>query len=950
MPGQGIRVISFDGPVLDATCLSELFILENIAGKWAWDHGDDRDGGDVRVSEICDIVGGTGIGGFYAILFSLNMTIAQVITSHKILQNLVFSSDEWEREDPVKCAAVLKTALARIVEEVGLDVDLDSPFLSKDTLKCFICVLNDLNVGRARALRNYRVRSSTNPRCSIREAIHATLADRTHLPPVYLQDEQFISASSNFANPSYELMKELPTAFPNGTELACFVNFGASCQQLMRLTPNGLREGRARLLQYTEAVAQNLIALCAELGPCYFRLSVAAAADGFALDSADDVIRIVKSLTAGYLEETVVGTHVDSIVETFTKRYGVVSLKRLGMSSYPSSPLNAQVEAVHDNVAHMKKSMDDEIYCKIKTWLTPIDQTAKLDACIRTRSSSTCGWFWDSPRVIEWKTSGGIFWCHAGMGAGKTILASHVVETLKNLPDECFVAYYYFEFTNPSTLSEDAFFRSTVSQLSCVDEKISRQLYKNHKNGSLQPQLKSLHNALHELVVASTRPIYIIVDALDEFPPPGRKYLLESLLTLPPPAADGVCVLMTSRDEVDILEQCSGKVSLDFSISKELVHHDITAFVDQQLAAKKWQSWPKHEVDKMRNILIDKADGMYVLLSFKAPQAYGDIIRFRMVACLMEVLNQTETTEDMEQALASLPATLGDTYLYILDKIPSHLRTRAHTLLCIISAALEPVSIAELSTLLAVELGDPMDPTNIPAYRERLLFHEPQRIIGLGTALVRPITVYRRTGWPYEDEEALQLSHASVKEYLLQDTCHWFALNDQLANETIARACLALLIHNEDPKRSSGYVEITYSQRNWWSHILSNHSMQLLSQQKKLFETFPWTRTSAGGWLHCDQSLESPLIFAAAANLEQMLFTMLERSLRWKIEDLNKAMHAASSMKSSAEVFTALIEKGGNVNSAFEDHTPILMVDRTAMLSKMEIPGQQRHPNGFRHH
>ncbi|KAH8826141.1 hypothetical protein DL96DRAFT_1710743 [Flagelloscypha sp. PMI_526] len=62
-PGQGIRVISFDGPALDATGLSELLILEDIAGEWAWDDGDDREGGEVRVSEICDIVGGTGIGG-----------------------------------------------------------------------------------------------------------------------------------------------------------------------------------------------------------------------------------------------------------------------------------------------------------------------------------------------------------------------------------------------------------------------------------------------------------------------------------------------------------------------------------------------------------------------------------------------------------------------------------------------------------------------------------------------------------------------------------------------------------------------------------------------------------------------------------------------------------------------------------------------------------------------
>ncbi|KAH8797201.1 hypothetical protein DL96DRAFT_1721408 [Flagelloscypha sp. PMI_526] len=909
--GQGIRVISFDGPVLNSTGLSQLLILEDIAGKWAWDQGDDREGGEVRVSEICDIVGGTGIGGFYAILFSLNLTVEQVITSHRILQNVVFASDDWERKDSNGCATLLKDALAQIVEEVGLTVDLDGPFLSKESLKCYVCVLNDLHVGYARALRNYRVRSSKSPRCSIREAIHATLADGIHVPPSRTKDEQFICALSGFANPSYELMKELPAVFPKGSELAAFVNLGAGGTRFMRITSGGSMEQHAQQLRDADNVAQNLTALCGGLGPCYFRLSVVTGVEGFAVELADDIARVVKSLTIGYLEMADVGMHLDRVVETLTKRDGVVSLERLCSlaAEDAAAKLNMRVAAVHDDVTYVKRAMDDEIYGKIKNWLTPIDQTAKLDACIRARSSSTCSWLWDSPRVDEWKTTGGIFWCHAGMGTGKTILASHVIETLKDLSSECFVAYYYFEFTNPSTLSEEAFFRSIVSQLSYADENTSRWLYENHKNGSLQPQLKSLHKALHGIIVAATSPVYIIVDALDEFPPSGRNYLLESLLELSPLAADGVHVMVTSRDEIDVLDHFSGRVSLDFSIKKELVLHDITSFVDQQLAAKKWQFWPKDDVGKMRNTLIDKADGM-----------------FRMVACHMEVLNQTQSTEDMEQALATLPASLGDTYLYILNTIPSHLRTRAHTLLCILSTALELVSIDELSALVAVELGEPTDPINLPIYHERMIFHEPQSIIGLGTALVRRTIKRSRT----ETREGLQLSHASVKEYLLQDTCHWFASNDQLANETTARACIALLIHNEGLKRTSGDVEISYAKKNWRKHISSNHSAQLLSQQEKLFEAFPWPHTSAGECLNYNRFLKSPLTFAAAASLEQLLSTMLERSSRWKIEDLNEAMDAASRMMSSPKVFTALIEKGGDVNSTNDNGTPILHVQNNS--------------------
>ncbi|KAH8826186.1 hypothetical protein DL96DRAFT_1816591 [Flagelloscypha sp. PMI_526] len=910
-PSHGIRVISFDGPALDATGLSELLILEDIAGKWAWDReDDDREGADIPIGELCDIVGGTGIGGFYAILFSLNLTVGQVITSHKILQNVLFSSNEWERKDSTGCVDALKTALTQVVEEVGLEVDLDSPFLSKNSLKCFVCVLNDITAGRSRALRNYRVRSSKSPRCSIREAIQATLADGVHLPPVHTQDEQFICASSGFANPSYELMKELPAAFPKGSKLACFVNLGSGGLGLLLITSSKPLEELAKRVQNAEEVAQNLVALCDGLGPCYFRFSVVAGVDGSALESVDGVIRIVKSLTVGYLEEAEIREHLDAVVDTLTQPHGIVSLERLGSLAAEDgkAKLNAQVEVVHNHIVRMANTRENDIHRKIKKWLTPIDQTAKLDACIRGRSSSTCGWFWGHPKVPEWVEMGGMFWCHAGMGAGKTILASYAIETLMKFPHELFIAYYYFEFTNPATLSEEALFRSIVSQVSHTGNTISQRMYDQHQNGALQPQLRTLQKFLHDLITGTPLPVYIIVDALDEVPNPGRRYILQSLHELASLASDGVHVMVTSRDDVDIHESLSGKVLLDFPVGREMVHHDIINFVDQQFAAKKWQAWPEAEILNMRQILINKADGM-----------------FRMVACQIEVLNQAQTTEDIRKALASLPTTLSDTYFYILDMIPAHLRSRAHTLLSILSVALGPVPIEELSELLAVELGDRTDPENLPVYREILQYHEPHNIIGLGTAFIRHTL-------SYDNFQVVQLSHASVKEYLVQDTRSWCALNDQLAHETTARACLALLIRRESLKHTSSKVgDIHYTIYHWWKHIHLNHSVQLLSQQQKLFETFPWTRSSSdrplgssNTYLGAVKVHKSPLIFAAATSLEQMLFMMLKQPFQWKIDDLNNAMRAAAEMGSSPEVIIALIEKGGNVNSTDKYGKPIL--------------------------
>ncbi|KAH8826125.1 hypothetical protein DL96DRAFT_1466115 [Flagelloscypha sp. PMI_526] len=205
----------------------------------------------------------------------------------------------------------------------------------------YVCVLNDLNAGRSRALRNYWVRSSKSPRCTIREAIHATLADGIHLPPVRTQDEQFICGSSGFANPSYELMKELPAVFLKGSELACFINLGAGSPGLLRMTSGGSWDELAKLVRDAEAVAQNLVALCSGLGPCYFRLSVTTGVEESELGHAEDVVRVLKSFTVGYLEEAEIAVQLDAAVDTLAKWRGVVPLVRLGKHPYISFLLDA---------------------------------------------------------------------------------------------------------------------------------------------------------------------------------------------------------------------------------------------------------------------------------------------------------------------------------------------------------------------------------------------------------------------------------------------------------------------------------------------------------------------------------------------------------------------------------------------------------------------------------
>ncbi|KAH8823155.1 hypothetical protein DL96DRAFT_1683321 [Flagelloscypha sp. PMI_526] len=900
---KGLRVLSFDGPALGIAAFSELFILESLASTWAWDNEDcDRNGEDIRVSEFCDMVGGTGIGGFYAILFAaLNMTIGQVISSHKLLQQILFSSEQWARKDQEGCIVVLNLALDRIIQQLDDKIDLDVPFLSKNFLKCFVCVLNDRNVnGRVRALRTYRVRASTSPNCTIRQAIHATLANGIHLPSIPIQDEHFLSATIGYANPSYELTRELSAAFPKASKLACLVNLGSGRPGPLHLTAGGTVEELVKLFHSPEAVAQNLASLYNDMGPCFFRFCPIFSPECFIGTVAENLLRDVKSHTMGYLGEEETSSQINTAVELFIKCHGVVDVGRLGSLAAEDgrARMYAQIDSIHENTELVAKTLAKGIHVSIINWLTPIDQTTKLDACIRTRTESTCGWLLSHSKFIEWKDVGGIFWLHGRMGTGKTVMTSCVIASLKDSPDECTVAYYFFDFTNPATLSEEALFRSLVSQLSLTNETVCGELYVQHKQGSLQPQLVALHKALHDFVVAADRPVYIIIDALDELSLSQRKYVLHTLAALGSLASEGLHVVLTSRDELDIHQVLSGKVALDLEVESEMVDHDIITFIDQELRAEKWVCWPDDEVKMMRDTLIAKADGM-----------------FRMVACQFELLHQAQTTQDMRVMLVSLPTTLGNTYLHILNKISPEFRVRAHTLLAILCGAIQPVSLSELAALLAVELGDPTDALNIPVYQEELVYHEPQNIIGLGTSLVRWTRAFANA------PVVLQLSHASIKEYLFQDIYHWFSIDDRLAHEIIARACIALLIHNEGPTQSLPRAVTGYTHFHWWLHVPSEASIQLFSQLKQLFTTFPWDLRSFGKGLivmlpvQNSDIIYSPLTFAAGTGLEQFLMHQLNDSSLLSDDELNKALVVGITAGCQLNVVAALVDKGADVNA-----------------------------------
>ncbi|KAH8817585.1 ankyrin repeat-containing domain protein [Flagelloscypha sp. PMI_526] len=797
------------------------------------------------------------------------MTIRQAIQAHGILERRLFSSHAWNYKIQQACLETLWATMGEIVQVFKIETSLDSPFEDPNpSTKCLVCVINPVAAACCRLLRNYHPRTGQNPRCSIRQVLHATLSNHVQIPAVFIEEERFMSALNGYANPTHVLVRELRNVFVKGTHLACLVNIGSGNPGIQPLTSQNNAEELSGLLQSCQLVADDVAAQCHDLGSFYFRFTVSSGlVEGFHLFEND--ISRVKGVAMGYLSTEEISMRLDELEEKLCERFGVVSIDR--WNSVAGRDAESRVAM---RLAKVEEHLNGTIFQNMKKWLDPIHQTSKLDANIRARSGATCLWLLKNNIFLQWMKEGGLFWFHGLMGTGKTVTSSYVIGTLL-ARDDVYVAYYYFEFTNPATLSEEALLRSLVCQLACASTGVVRDLHQKHSNGSLQPQLASLQVTLNDLVAASTKPIFIVIDALDELPLAQRKYLLQSLVTFSAiNSASRTKVMVTGREEVDIHRAFLGKVDLEIGVQGDLVRQDIRAFVDRELEATKWAFWPREAIELARRLLNERADG-----------------QFRMVACQVDILQQVKTYDQLRQSLGSLPKTLSETYDYILGTIPKNLRPQAHRLFTILSFASVAISIDELSALLAAELGDEEDTVQLPTFRENHRFVDPLDVMDLGTSLVSRDIFFQ-----------VSLAHASVKEYFLVPNDTWFSVNEDLAHSVIARSCIAVLVHFQVLQLK--YEEdspFLYSEFCWFKHVLPNGPRQLLCQLEDLYTSFPWPRIldeseNEDGFEDKPVETSSTLASAAFFGLVDLVKTLLT-GCEWGEGDLANAMVATVESK-----------------------------------------------------
>jgi hypothetical protein len=208
-----------------------------------------------------------------------------------------------------------------------------------------------------------------------------------------------------------------------------------------------------------------------------------------------------------------------------------------------------------------------------------------------------------------------------------SLISSTVIEDIKALCDvgQASMAYFYFDFRNANKQSLCDLLPSLLTQLSarsstCCDN--LSKLYSVHDNGRNQPSDSVLTKCLQDMLsLPDQRPIYLIIDALDESPissgiPSARERVLQLLKELVDLGLPNLHICVTSRPEIDIRNAIEPLSSLRVSLHDQTGQkEDIADYVRSIVYSNSdtnMKRWKKEDKEIVVKTLAKRANGMYV--------------------------------------------------------------------------------------------------------------------------------------------------------------------------------------------------------------------------------------------------------------------------------------------------------------------------------------------------
>lgn len=376
------------------------------------------------------------------------------------------------------------------------------------------------------------------------------------------------------------------------------------------------------------------------------------------------------------------------------------------------------------------------------------------------------------------QTKSQTLFCPGIPGAGKTIIASIVVEHLqtdsqnnfrqetgeaiKRIDDNIGIAYLYCSFQRRQQQTLEDLLLSLLKQLSQQQFKfphIVDDLYKTHRVRRTRPTVNEISSTLQSVAIMYSR-IFIVMDALDECETSNqcRENLLSEIFKLQTKA--GANLLVTSRLIPEIMDKFKEYPSLEIRAHDT----DIIMFLEgnmSQLPQPCVQNNSKLQ-ESIKNKISKAADGMLVYpLQLRVRPNQLTNYRFLLARLYLDALIDKTTHDKILDTLETLPqgpGALNQAYTEAIKRIKCQrkdFRELAETVLLWVTCAKRLLTTSELQHGLAVKTGKSSIDEND--------FEDTNQIVSLCAGLV---TIDK-------ESDIIRVVHDTTREYL-QD--HVFCL------------------------------------------------------------------------------------------------------------------------------------------------------------------------------
>ncbi|KAH8882457.1 hypothetical protein GQ53DRAFT_665922, partial [Thozetella sp. PMI_491] len=353
---------------------------------------------------------------------------------------------------------------------------------------------------------------------------------------------------------------------------------------------------------------------------------------------------------------------------------------------------------------------------------------------------------------------GSKLWLSGIPGAGKTVLASTVIEeAISRSSDSNAVGFFFCDYRNVKTQSIANILGALAAQIAMQKPEAFEMLQQfydelhSHSAGNLDGSLteEGLSGVLRDMAELFDR-VYLIADGLDECGD-TTNHIVKSLSSLGG-GSNAISIALLTRNEPDIRDRLhTDFVEIEISAHSSDVKEYVSAELEERIRTNRLRVKDLQLKGEILQTLVEGAHGM-----------------FRWVVCQLDHLCLLRSDRARREALAKLPDGLTDTYMRILERASRSDRVLVQTTLQILAFADPPMTIGQLCQLLSFSDDDELD--------ESALIVEDE-IARSCSSLVRKSA----------DGRCFEFAHFSVREFLGSDV-----LRNPGAGHNVDLACYAV--------------------------------------------------------------------------------------------------------------------------------------------------------------